>query len=167
MSGVRTSGGNRLEVRHGRDLEVLLVTGFGSGFIHPGPGTWGSLAALLIWWFALAGLAWWAQITVIVVTLLLGVWLVARVGRRYGVDDDPSIVVDEFVGLWLALLAAPLSLPAALAGFALFRVLDIWKPGPVRFAERRAPQAWGVMLDDVVAGVLAAGVLQLSLRLLA
>jgi len=155
----------RLELRHGRDPEVLLVTGLGSGFVRPGPGTWGSLAALLVWWLVLSGLVWWAQLGVIVATLLLGGWLVGRVGRRYGVDDDPGIVVDEFVGLWTALLAAPASLPVALAGFALFRVLDIWKPGPVRYAERRAPGAWGVMLDDLVAGVLAAAVLQLSLRL--
>jgi phosphatidylglycerophosphatase A len=146
---------------------VLLVTGLGSGFIRPGPGTWGSLAALAIWWFALAGLVWWAQVLVILATLLTSVWLVARVARRYGVDDDPGIVVDEFVGLWIALVAAPPNLPVALAGFVLFRVLDVWKPGPVRFAERRAPGAWGVMLDDVVAGVLAAAVLQVSLRLVA
>lgn len=167
MSGAQESAGGRLAPRHGSDPEVLLVTGFGSGFLRPGPGTWGSLAALLIWWFVLAGLLWWVQIVVVIVTLLVSVWLVGRVGRRYGVHDDPGIVVDEFVGMWIALLAAPVSLPVALGAFALFRVLDIWKPGPIRLAERRAPGAWGVMLDDVVAGVLVAAVLQISLRSLA
>jgi len=162
----RDSGAARLTIDCWKDPEVLLVTGFGSGFAPRAPGTWGSLVALLIWWLWLAGLPWPAQLAVIVVPLLVGTWLVGRVGRRFGVGDDPGIVVDEFVGLWLALLAAPHALLPALLGFALFRLFDIWKPGPVRFAERKTPGALGVMLDDVVAGGLAAGVLQVSLRLI-
>lgn len=166
MKPAQERGAVRLTLQHWKDPEVLLVTGFGSGFAPRAPGTWGSLAALLIWWLCLAGLAWPVQLAVIAFTLLLGTWLVGRVGRRYGVGDDPGIVVDEFVGLWLALLAAPAAVLPAVLGFALFRLFDIWKPGPVRLAERRTPGALGVMLDDVVAGGLAAVVLQVSLRLI-
>lgn len=146
-----------------RDPAVLLVTGFGSGFFPHGPGTAGSLVALAIWWWVLAPLDWTIQAGVVVVVFLLGTWLTGRVARRYGAGDDPAIVVDEFVGLWLALLAAPATPVVAAAGFLLFRLLDIWKPGPVRFAERRAAGALGVMLDDVVAGLIAFGVLQVAL----
>ncbi|MBX3707146.1 MAG: phosphatidylglycerophosphatase A [Pseudomonadales bacterium] len=142
---------------------MLLVTGFGSGFFPRGPGTAGSLVALAIWWWALAPLHWTIQAGVVVVVFVAGTWLTARVARRHGVGDDPAIVVDEFVGLWLALLAAPATPAVAAAGFLLFRLLDIWKPGPVRFAERRAPGAFGVMLDDVVAGLITFGVLQVAL----
>ena len=165
MSTRQDSPAERLQLCHGKDPEVLLVTGLGSGFVRPAPGTWGSLMALGIWWFLLAALPWWGQLATIALTLMLGTWLVARVGQRYGVNDDPGIVVDEFAGLWLTLLAAAPTLPAALGGFALFRLFDIWKPWPVRLTERKVPGAWGVMLDDLVAGVLAAGVLQISLRL--
>ncbi len=141
-----------------RDPVVFLVTGFGSGFLRPAPGTWGSLVALGLWWWLLADLGWPWQLVIIVVVFAVGAGLCALTARRHGVHDDGAIVIDEFVGLWLALLAVPASLPAALAGFVLFRAFDILKPWPVSWADRR-PDALGVMLDDLIAGGLAAAVL--------
>jgi phosphatidylglycerophosphatase A len=151
-----------------RDPEVLLVTGFGSGLAPKAPGTVGSLAALVIWWWLLAPLAWPWQLAITVTVFALGTWLVHRVAVRHDVGDDPAIVVDEFVGLWIALLAAPVTplsvgLPVAVAGFLLFRLFDIWKPWPVRVADQRVPGALGVMLDDVLAGLMALAVLQVAL----
>jgi phosphatidylglycerophosphatase A len=145
------------------DPAVLLVTGFGSGFLKPAPGTWGSLVALVLWWLLLADLGLPLQLLVLAGTVVTGTWFTHRVGVRYGVHDDPAIVVDEFAGLWLALLAAPATPAAALSGFLLFRAFDIAKPWPVGWADRRVSGATGVMLDDLLAGGLAAVVLQLAI----
>lgn len=147
-------------------LSRLLATFFGVGHLRPAPGTWGSLAALPAAWGLhllggplLLGLG-------IVVAFACGLWATAL--ETQGKDDpDPSeIVIDEVAGQWLALL--PVSIGAAHAGapvialwpgwvlaFAAFRVFDIWKPGPIGWADRRGG-ATGVMLDDLLAGLAAA-----------
>jgi phosphatidylglycerophosphatase A len=157
----------RLQPSTWRDPAVLVVTGFGSGFLQPAPGTWGSVVAVGLWWLLLGGLWWPWQLLVMAIVFVVGTWLTHRVGRRYGVHDDPGIVVDEFVGVWLTLLAVPPSWQAALAGLVLFRIIDILKPWPVSWADRRVPGAFGVMLDDLLAGGLAAVVLQLAFLALA
>ena len=144
---------------------MLWATLFGVGFVRWAPGTFGSLGALLIWWALLAPLPWPVQLLVAVAYTLLSVWLTSVVMRRYGVKDAPEIVADEVAGMWLALLALPQSVLLALLAFSLFRVLDILKPWPIGWLDRNAPGAWGVMLDDVVAGLLTMVVLQLSLFL--
>jgi phosphatidylglycerophosphatase A len=145
-----------------RDPLVLLATGFGSGFVRPAPGTWGTLAALAIWWLLLAGAGWALQVAALLLVSALGLWLIRRVEERYGVHDDPAIVVDEFAGLWLALLIAPAGVFWVLGTFLAFRLFDIAKPWPVGWADRRVPGALGVMLDDLFAGALAGTVLQLA-----
>jgi phosphatidylglycerophosphatase A len=136
-----------------------LGTGFGSGLAPRAPGTAGSLAALLPWWFLLRGLDPWLYALVLGATFAVGVaaadWLIARTRIQ-----DPSVFVwDEFVGVWLALFLAPPGWPWMLAGFALFRLFDIWKPWPVRWADRRVHGGLGAMLDDVLAGLYALAVL--------
>jgi phosphatidylglycerophosphatase A len=149
------------------DPAVFLATGFASGFLRPAPGTWGSLVALVIWWLLLAGLPWYWQLAAVAATVIAGTWITHIVGRRYQVHDDPRIVIDEFAGLWLTLIAAPPTLLAGLAGFLLFRILDIAKVWPVGWADRRVSGAVGVMLDDLLAGGLALAVLQLAFYFLA
>ena len=98
-----------------------------------------------------------------------GIPAAERAGQHFGCEDDGRIVVDEVAGQWLTLaplLAVPgaaLSMPWVVTGFVLFRLFDIWKPGPVRWAERRFPGGLGVMLDDIVAGVLGGVVLSVAL----
>jgi phosphatidylglycerophosphatase A len=152
----------KLSWRDGSDPEVFFICGFGSGFVPFGPGTWGSLLAVAIWWFALSPLSLVVQLLLIAGVYLLGSWATGRVQKRYGIVDDGAIVVDEFVGQWLALLALPLELVWVAAGFALFRLFDIWKPGPIRWLERNLGGAQGVMADDVLAGIAAAAVLQVT-----
>jgi phosphatidylglycerophosphatase A len=149
-----------------RDPEVLLLAGLGSGFAPRAPGTFGSLAALAIWWLLLAPLPWLVQLAVLTATFGLGIWLTRRVSARHGVGDDPAIVLDEFVGLWLTLLGAPATPLTTVAGFLLFRVFDIWKVGPVGYADRHVHGALGVMLDDLLAGALGLCVLQVALLIL-
>lgn len=144
----------------------LIATVLGLGQLRPAPGTWASLAALPAAWglHALGG-----PVALALGTLLAfgSGWWATAVETRGQPDPDPSeIVIDEVTGLWLAFL--PVSVGAAHAGVALtalwpgwvtafvaFRLFDIWKPGPIGWADRRG-DALGVMLDDVLAGVAAA-----------
>jgi phosphatidylglycerophosphatase A len=102
-----------------------------------------------------------------------GIRAAEHAGQHFGCEDDGRIVVDEVAGQWLTLApllvvpGAALSAPWVVTGFVLFRVFDIWKPGPVRWAERRFPGGLGVMLDDIVAGVLGGVVLSGALGLAA
>jgi phosphatidylglycerophosphatase A len=153
----------KLSWRQWRDPEVFLVCGLGSGFAPRAPGTFGSLAAVLIWWVALGSLPLWMQLLVILVLTALGTWLTHRVQARYRVSDPGAIVVDEFAGQWIALLFAPMTLWGMLAGFALFRLFDVWKPWPVGALEKGVPGAFGVMVDDLAAGILALAVLQFTI----
>ena len=150
-----------------------LATGFGSGHLRPAPGTWGSLAGLAAWLLLVAGCrvlggAWtpWLLLTAPVALTLLAVWAAGRVVQETGQKDPSFIVADEWAGIWIALTPLlftatvqpqPLSLWAArlVAPFLLFRLFDIWKPGAVDAAQR-LPGGWGVVMDDVLAGLLAA-----------
>ncbi|MBC6438728.1 MAG: phosphatidylglycerophosphatase A [Rhodobacteraceae bacterium] len=147
-------------------MTALIATLCGIGHLRPAPGTWGSLAALPLAWllhevggfwlfflgsFAVAALGWWAT----------------KIELKGQTDHDPAeIVIDEVIGQWIALW--PVSFGAAftdteflqlwpgiLTAFLAFRLFDIAKPGPVGWADR-VGGATGVMLDDVIAGLLAA-----------
>lgn len=142
-----------------RDPAGWIACGIGSGLSPVAPGTAGSAAALLPW-LALRELPWPFVLALIAAVFLLGVWASDRVAARLGIADPGCIVIDEFVGQWLALL--PLLLwprPSAalwtLVGFALFRAFDVLKPWPVSWADRRVKGGVGVMLDDLLAGALA------------
>jgi phosphatidylglycerophosphatase A len=142
-----------------------IACGFGSGLTPKAQGTFGSLAAILPW-LLLRGLSVPAWLAVIVVGFAIGVWACDVAGRVIGVDDHRSLVWDEFVGLWITLLPALLA-PwwAVVAGFALFRLFDVWKPWPIAWFDRRVKGGFGVMLDDAIAGVFAGIVLYLVLLL--
>lgn len=138
-----------------------VALGFGPGLAPGMPGTVASAAALLPW-LALRELPLTAYIGVLVVAFGIGVWACAIAGRRIGVADHGALVWDEYVGQWLALIAVlDVSSWWALPGFVLFRVFDILKPWPIRWADRRIKGGFGVMLDDVLAGGAAALVLWL------
>ncbi len=139
-----------------RDPALAWATGLGVGFLKPAPGTWGSAAAALFWWFFLAPLAVWIQLLVCAGYFLTAWWACAQVGRRYGVHDAGEVVADEVVGMWLALAFAPHSLLAVILAFAVFRLLDVAKPGPIGWLDRSVSGGLGVLLDDVLAGALTA-----------
>ncbi len=134
-----------------KSVQWLIATFAGVGYA-PISGTAGSIVAAAIWWF----LPWDAatQGIVCVVTFLLGVWAADRLAARIK-DKDPSIVViDEVLGMWLSVLGLPKNLIILGLGVAFFRIFDIIKPPPIRQLER-LPGGWGIVLDDVAAGVLA------------
>jgi phosphatidylglycerophosphatase A len=129
-----------------------IATGFGSGLVPFAPGTVGSAVALLPWlWLRTLSLPIYAAI--VLLAFVLGVWVSSWVVRRSDVQDPQVVVWDEFVGVWITLSAAPRGWGWMLAGFALFRVFDIWKPWPVRTLDRHVKGGLGVMLDDVAAGL--------------
>jgi phosphatidylglycerophosphatase A len=96
------------------------------------------------------------------VLFAFGVWLCGAAARRLGTHDHPGIVFDEVVGYLVAMLGAPAGWAGMAAGFVLFRLFDVWKPWPVGVADRRVPGGLGIMLDDLVAGALAAAILSLA-----
>jgi phosphatidylglycerophosphatase A len=144
-----------------------LACGFGSGLTPVAQGTFGSLAALLPWLLLRElSLPWY--VIVLLLGFGVGVWACNVASRALGVADHRSIVWDEFIGQWIALLPL-LVLPASwwtiAAGFGLFRLFDVWKPWPISWLDRRIKGGMGVMVDDVVAGIFAAVVLGLALSL--
>ncbi len=143
--------------------EVLLATGFGVGLAPRAPGTVGSLVALPIWWWLFADLPLVVSVAVLLALTAIGSWIIDRACRKTGVGDAGSIVLDEFVGVWIALLPVPKTALGVAAGFVLFRVFDIAKPWPVSWADQRVGGGFGIMLDDVFAGILAAIVLWVAI----
>lgn len=141
---------------------AIFVTWFGAGWLPGAPGTWGSLAALPFAWLILRygdpGLLAFASVGL----FALGVWASDVAARETRTVDPGWIVIDEVVGQWLTLLAAPFSVVGFAAGFLLFRLFDIWKPFPIRQLERRLDGGFGIMADDVLAAVYAAAVLILG-----
>lgn len=131
----------------------LVATGLGSGYSPLAPGTAGSLVGLVLF-VPLAGLAWPTQLAATAAVTLIGVLAAARVAQLLGRKDPGLVVVDEVVGQWITFLALPLTPVTALAGFLLFRAMDIVKPWPARDLER-LPGGWGIMADDVAAGIYA------------
>jgi phosphatidylglycerophosphatase A len=146
-----------------------IASGFGVGLSPKAAGTMGSLAALVPWWLWLRHLPPAQYAIVLVAAFALGVWASAWVIGRTGIEDPGVVVWDEFVGQWIALLPVTLleidpdGIEVAIA-FALFRLFDIWKPWPVRWADRQVHGGLGAMLDDVLAGLLAWVVLQGALH---
>ena len=137
----------------------LAVTWFGSGLLPKAPGTWGSLAALpFAWGLARAG-GWPLLLAASLVCFLVGWWASAVYVRRTGEDDPSEVVIDEVAGQWLVLAAAPTDPLFYAVGFALFRVLDITKPWPARWADRNVHGGLGVMLDDMLAAAYGAAVM--------
>lgn len=141
-------------------------TFFGAGLLRPGPGTYGSVAAVLLWFAAAhalqpgaAALAYGTAVAAVLVTLI-GIPAASIVARESGREDPGHVVIDEVAGQLIALIAIPADWPHALMSLLLFRLFDILKPPPVRQLER-LPAGTGIMLDDVAAGVLALLVAQL------
>lgn len=138
----------------------LLAFGFGSGVIPKAPGTWGTLVAIPIY-VLLQELAVIAYLVVVVAMSLLGIWLCGRAAKDLGVHDHPGIVWDEIVGYLITMIAAPSGWLWWLIGFALFRIFDIIKPWPIGPLDKNVEGGLGIMLDDIVAGVMAMVCVQL------
>ena len=136
-----------------------LALGFGSGLARKAPGTAGTMAAVPVW-LLVAQLPLDAYLLVTALVCLLGIPICGRAARDFGVHDHPAIVWDEIAGFLVTMVAAPVGWLWALLGFVLFRLFDILKPWPIRVLDRRVHGGFGIMIDDIAAGILAALVLQ-------
>ncbi len=147
----------------------LIATGLATGYSPVAPGTAGSLLALLAMWLLIPARP-VLLVSVLGLMFLLGVWASSRVEAeevRRGGKHDPSIVnVDEIVGMGLSVACMPASISRMwlIAGFLLFRLFDIVKPFPANRSQR-LPGGWGIMMDDVIAGIYANAVLRVLMRI--
>ena len=145
----------------------VVGTWFGAGMLKPGPGTYGSVAGVLLW-YGMAhvlqpgwiGLAMGTAAAALAATLV-GIPAATIVARESGMEDPGFVVIDEVAGQWIALVAVRPDWRHAVLALVLFRLFDIWKPWPIRRLEA-LPEGTGIMLDDVAAGVFALALAQIA-----
>ena len=131
----------------------LFATWFGVGLIRPAPGTWGSLAALLLWYFAEFL---HSSIHIVLPIFILFSWLVcSQASQDSQSKDHSSIVIDEVAGMLVALSFVAHELIIYFWAFSLFRLFDIWKPWPISWADKSVDGGLGILLDDLIAGLFA------------
>lgn len=135
--------------------------GFGSGLAPVAPGTFGTLPGLLIA-VAISPVPWWGQWLLIFAAFVVGIRFCDIATARLGTHDHGAIVWDEIVGILITLAAVPLSLGALIVGFLLFRFFDVLKPWPIGWVDRKVDGGFGIMVDDVIAGIFAGVCLYLA-----
>lgn len=137
----------------------MTGTGLGSGYVPLAPGTAGSLVGLLIYFILPMEHTLWLGITIVIT--VVGIPVAAEIEKEYG-HDPGLVVIDEICGQWITLLFLPRSFPIFVLAFVLFRIFDIWKPYPVSRSQK-LKGGLGIMLDDVLAGIMGNIVLHLLL----
>ncbi len=141
----------------GRSLNTpakLLALFFGSGCPPVAPGTFGTLAAIPLYWL-MRDLDAVSYTLVCMAVFSLGIWACDRAAKQMGVHDHPSIVLDEVAGYLVTMAFIPFSIGAIVSGFILFRIFDILKPWPIRWIDKQVHGGFGIMLDDLLAGIFA------------
>lgn len=133
----------------------FLAFGFGSGLVPKAPGTAGTVLAVIIY-LLLPPLSLLIYALFLLATFSVGVWLCGKTAADLGVHDHGGIVWDEFVGYWITMFMAPAGWLWIVVGFGLFRLLDIIKPWPIKWIDKEVTGGLGIMLDDVLAGIMAA-----------
>ncbi|MGL5665901.1 MAG: phosphatidylglycerophosphatase A family protein [Shewanella sp.] len=132
----------------------FLALGFGSGLAAKAPGTFGTLAAVPLYLLlAQLPLSWYLAVTLVCV--LAGIYICDKAAKDMGVHDHGAIVWDEVAGLLITMIAAPAGVLWLVVGFVLFRLFDIIKPWPIRWLDAKVEGGFGIMIDDVLAGIFA------------
>lgn len=139
----------------------LLAFGLGSGCAPKAPGTFGTLAAIPFWWLLLQDVPLVPYICVLIAGFAFGVYLCEQTSKDLGVHDHGGIVWDEWIGLWITYLALPNGIEWIIIGFALFRLFDIIKPWPIKWLDEKVHGGFGIMIDDVLAGIFALACVQI------
>jgi phosphatidylglycerophosphatase A len=144
-------------------LITLLATGFGSGLSPYAPGTAGTFVGVLIC-LVFIPFPWPLRLLVVMALLAFSIYVAQQAEHIYKKKDDQRIVIDEIIGFQITMLPVEINVLSLCAGFVLFRIFDIWKPFPVRNMQG-FPGGWGIVADDVAAGIYAAIVLWLLIYL--
>ena len=137
-----------------KDPIHCLALGFGTGLAAKAPGTFGTLVGIPLF-LVMQSLPVAIYCLVTTILFLVGVWICDRTARELGVHDHPGIVWDEVVGYLVTMLMAPSGWLWIIMGFILFRIFDIWKPWPIKIIDQRISGGFGIMFDDLIAGVFA------------
>jgi phosphatidylglycerophosphatase A len=135
-------------------VALFVASGFGAGFVPKAPGTAGAAAALPLCWF-ITTLSWPAQAVAVALVTALAVASAHVVEKGLGIKDPSVVTIDEVAGMAAAFAFHTFTLTSALSLFALFRLFDIWKPFPVKQLEERLSGGFGIVMDDVAAGIWA------------
>lgn len=148
---------NRPKIKIFGSFAQFFASGFGSGCAPKAPGTFGTLMAVPIWivlvyYLQLTG---WLYLLMVVITFIFGVWVCDVASKELGVHDHGGIVWDEFVGFFITMIGITVTLQNILLGFVLFRIFDIIKPFPIKWLDQKVAGGFGVMIDDVLAGIFA------------
>ena len=152
-------GKNKLSIRQIMSDPVLfLAFGFGSGLTKKMPGTSGTIAAIPVYLLFIQMDSWFYYLLTIIVTVV-GVWICGRAATQLGEHDFGGIVWDEIAGFLITMSLVSFSWMAVLEGFILFRIFDIFKPWPIKWIDKKMGGGLGIMLDDVLAGVIAGAIL--------
>jgi phosphatidylglycerophosphatase A len=142
---------------------ISIATGFFSGFFPVAPGTAGSLVGVAFVWL-FRDTAIFFQVVLCLFLAGIGVWASQKAGQHFKVADSSHIVIDEIVGMMLTMIGIPVTRYWLVIGFLLFRFFDIMKFPPANLADQKLKNGWGVMLDDIIAGIFANVLLRLMLR---
>lgn len=137
----------------------LLAFGFGAGLAGKAPGTFGTLVALPVY-AVMTAFPVWLYIVIVFLMAITGIWLCERTSRDMAVHDPGGIVWDEIVGMLCALIALPPNVILVTLAFVVFRLLDILKPWPINKLDESVKGGLGIMLDDILAGLITCGILQ-------
>ncbi|WP_445369199.1 phosphatidylglycerophosphatase A [Methylomonas sp. BW4-1] len=137
-----------------KDPTLFLAFGFGSGLAKKMPGTMGTLAAIPLY-LALLQTNEWIYLSVTLISVCIGIWICGQAAKKLEVHDFGGIVWDEVAGFLITMIGVSYSWQSLLAGFVLFRLFDIVKPWPIKWLDKHVHGGFGIMLDDVVAGVFA------------
>lgn len=141
------------------NLWHILATGFGSGLSPFIPGTMGSLAAIPFWWL-MTFLPMQIYSLLVLIGISIGVYLCTRTARDMGIHDHGCIVWDEFIGMWITLMSIPtMTWQWVLTGFVIFRIFDLWKPWPIYWFDQNVQGGMGIMVDDIIAGIISAAII--------
>jgi phosphatidylglycerophosphatase A len=143
----------------------LLSLGFGSGLSPKMPGTMGTVIGVGLY-LLLPSVNWLTYLAFIISAFIIGIFLCDYTAKTLNVHDHPGIVWDEIVGYFITMFMVPKEWMWILAGFVLFRLFDIWKPWPISIADKRLKGGFGIMFDDIIAGIFALIIIQIILYLL-
>lgn len=140
----------------------FAAVGFGSGLSPKAPGTFGTLAAIPLYLLltSVLDLSLWSYIAVVAIAAIVGIYICANASKAMDVHDHGAIVWDEIAGYGVAMIAAPQGALWVIAGFVLFRFFDIVKPGPIGWLDKHTHGGFGIMVDDILAGVFTCVILQ-------
>jgi phosphatidylglycerophosphatase A len=135
-------------------LNKFISTFVFTGYLPKAPGTWGSLFALLLWWFVVPENDKLLQIMLIVTVIIMGLLSSDWFSKNEGRKDPSEVVIDEVAGMWITLFMIPHQWHYFLIGFILFRFFDITKPGIIDRSQK-LPNGWGIMVDDIISGIFS------------